>query len=154
MGASRQTDLLRATPFYPFDNFRTNSAKMEMQKEEFVVWVRQAMAEKKSIAAQEMYHFHALVEEAAILPRKYGYAPKSSDMYPSDAARKKAREEQFDTIDTMKQGYISLEEWIKWSTNHIMGKVDGLPKDYLGEGSPCSKAEFIAFIKRATAKSS
>ena len=30
---------------------------MEMQKEEFVVWVRQAMAEKKSIAAQEMYHF-------------------------------------------------------------------------------------------------
>ena len=30
---------------------------MEMQKEEFVVWVRQAMNEKKSIAAQEMYHF-------------------------------------------------------------------------------------------------
>ena len=148
---------------------------MEMQKEEFVVWVRQAMAEKKSIAAQEMYHFltqcfvradkqlngkvtkynfDALVEEAAVLPRKYGYAPKSSDMYPSDAARKKAREEQFDAIDTMKQGYISLEEWIKWSTNHIMGKVDGLPKDYLGEGSTCSKAEFIDFIKRATDKSS
>jgi len=148
---------------------------MEMQKEEFVVWVRQAMAEKKSIAAQEMYHFltqcfvradkqlngkvtkynfDSLVEEAAVLPRKYGYAPKSSDMYPSDDARKRARETQFDAIDTMKQGYISLEEWIKWSTNHIMGKVSGLPKDYLGEGSTVSKNEFVEFIKRATDKSS
>lgn len=54
----------------------------------------------------------------------------------------------------MKQGYISLEEWIKWSTNHIMGKVDGLPKDYLGEGSTVSKTEFVDFIKRATDKSS
>ena len=98
---------------------------MEMQKEEFVVWVRQAMAEKKSIAYQEMYHFltqcfvradkqmtgkvtkynfDALVEEAAVLPRKYGFAPKSSDMYPNEQARKKARETQFDEIDTTKQG--------------------------------------------------
>ena len=52
------------------------------------------------------------------------------------------------------QGYISLEDWIKWSTNHIMGKVQNLPKDHLGEGSTVSKTEFIDFIKRATDKSS
>jgi len=148
---------------------------MEMQKEEFVVWVRQAMNEKNSIAAQEMYHFltqcfvradkglsgkvtkynfDSLVEEAAVLPRKYGFAPKSSDMYPNEQARKTAREKQFDQIDSLKQGYISLEEWIKWSTNHIMGKVSNLPKDFLGEGSTASKAEFVDFIKRATDKSS
>ena len=140
-----------------------------------MVWVRQAMAEKNSIAAQEMYsfltqcfvradkqlngrvnkyNFDALVEEAAVLPRKYGYAPKSSDMYPSDDARKRAREAQFDTIDTDISGYITLEEWIKWATNHIMGKVASLPKDYLGEGSTVSKGEFVEFIKRATDKSS
>merc|ERR1712117_311136 len=94
-------------------------------------------ADKQLNGKVTKYNFDALVEEAAVLPRKYGYAPKSSDMYSSDAARKKA-----------------LEEWIKWSTNHIMGKADGLPKDYLGEGSTCSKAEFIDFIKRATDKSS
>merc|ERR1712045_180525 len=101
---SRQTDLLWATPFYPFDNFRTNSAKMEMQKEEFVVWVRQAMAEKKSIAAQEMYHFltqcfvradkqlngkvtkynfDELVEEAAVLPPSTATPPRAPTCTPA-----------------------------------------------------------------------
>jgi len=148
---------------------------MDMGKEEFVVWVRQAMKDKKSVAHQEMYHFltqcfvradkqlsgkvtkynfDSLVEEAAAMPRKYGYAPKSSDMYPNDEARKSAREKQFDAIDTMKQGYISLEEWIKWALNHIMGKIDGLPRDFLGVGSTVSKAEFVGFVKRATDKSS
>jgi len=175
MGASRETDPHRATSTH-FPNLRTTPAdKMEMQKEEFVVWVRQAMAEKKSIAYQEMYHFltqcfvradkqmtgrvskynfDSLVEEAAVLPRKYGFAPKSSDMFPNEEARKKAREAQFDAIDTHKQGYISLEDWIKWATNHIMGKVKNLPKDYLGEGSTVSKSEFVEFVKRATDKSS
>ena len=110
------------------NSHRTTPAdKMEMQKEEFVVWVRQAMAEKKSIAYQEMYHFltqcfvradkqmtgrvskynfDSLVEEAAVLPRKYGFAPKSSDMFPNEEARKKAREAQFDAIDTHKQGWV------------------------------------------------
>lgn len=148
---------------------------MDMSKEEYVVWVRQAMHDKKSVAHQEMYHFltkcfvradkqltgkvtkynfDSLVEEAAAMPRKYGFAPKSADMYPNEEARKRAREQQFDAIDADHDLSISLEEWIKWSTNHIMGKIDKLPKDCLGPGSMVSKAEFVGFIKRATDKSS
>ena len=147
----------------------------DMTKEEFVVWIRQAMAETNSVANQELYNFltrcfvradkglcgrvtkynfDQLVEEAAALPRKYGYAPKTADMYASDMERKTARDKQFDAIDTLKQGYISLEEWIKWSTNHIMGKVEGLPKDYVGPSSKASKQEFISFLQRASDKSS
>merc|ERR1712018_628071 len=38
--------------------------------------------------------------------------------------------------------------------NHIMGKIEGLPRDFLGVGSKVSKAEFVGFVKRATDKSS
>jgi hypothetical protein len=37
----------------------------------------------------------SLVEEAAALPRRYGFAPKNEEMYSSDAQRKAARY-QFD----------------------------------------------------------
>ena len=33
----------------------------------------------------------ALVDEAAHLPRKLGFAPKNEDIYPTDDARKAAR---------------------------------------------------------------
>ena len=148
---------------------------MDKSKEEFVVWIRQAMGDKNSIAYQELYqfltrcfiradksfsglvskyNFDTLVEEAAALPRKYGYAPKSEDMFPSDEARKRAREALFDTIDTDKSGTITLEEWIKYAVNHIMGKVKNLPKDILGPSSTASKTEFISFLQRASDKSS
>ena len=61
-------------------------------------------ADKQLSGRVSKYNFDSLVEEAAVLPRKYGFAPKSSDMYPNDQARKKARETQFDEIDTTKQG--------------------------------------------------
>lgn len=33
----------------------------------------------------------ALVDDAAHLPRKLGFAPKNEDIYPTDEARKDAR---------------------------------------------------------------
>ena len=33
----------------------------------------------------------SLIEEAAALPRRYGFAPKNEEMYSSDAERKAAR---------------------------------------------------------------
>ena len=153
----------------------TEPPKMEMDKEEFVVWLRQALGERNSIAHQVMYdfltrcfiradkeltgrvgkcNFDTLVEEAVELPRKHGYMPKSFDVYPNDEARKKAMEVQFDMIDSTKRGYISLEDWLKWSINNIMRKVHGLPKANMGIGSTGSMYEFVNFVKRATDKSS
>jgi hypothetical protein len=63
---------------------------MDQTKEEFIVWIRQAMHDNKSVAYQELYHFlvtcfvradtgkigkvcadgfDSLVEEAAAMPR-------------------------------------------------------------------------------------
>jgi uncharacterized protein YqcC (DUF446 family) len=38
-----------------------------------------------------MEEMDALVDEAAALPRRYGFAPKNEEMYSSDSQRKAAR---------------------------------------------------------------
>ena len=97
--------------------------------------------------------FDAMVEEAAALPRIYGFAPSNAQLYPSVAARKVARAEMFQKMDDNKNGYITLEEWVSFALTHITGKVDKLPKDILGGSSDdVTKEEFIAFIKKAVVK--
>jgi len=99
--------------------------------------------------------FDTLSDEAAALPRLYGYAPKSEAMYPSAALRKAARAKTFSSMDKDNCGYITLENWVKFATTHITGKITSLPKDYLGGTSTdVSKEEFLDFIKRAVNKGS
>lgn len=98
--------------------------------------------------------FDPLVEEAVVLPRMYGFAPKAEDIFSSVQARIEGRAQQFKTMDTDKNGYITLEEWIKFAINHIMGKVTQLPKDVLtGKVADVTKADFVTFIKKAVDKS-
>ena len=68
-------------------------------------------------------HFDNLIEEAAELPRKYGYAPKTEDMYRNDHVRRQARAQQFADMDKDRKGYITLNEWIRFAIDHIAGKV-------------------------------
>lgn len=94
-----------------------------------------------------------MIEEAAALPRRYGFAPVTSKLYPTLEQRKAGREQQFRTIDKVNQGYISLDQWIAFSVDHIFKKMGELPKDYLGgSSSDVSKEEFIAFIRKAVNK--
>jgi Ca2+-binding EF-hand superfamily protein len=148
---------------------------MEKTKEEFIAFVHQAVNDKKSSSYAELYQFlvacfvradtnldgrvylemfDSLIEEAAALPRLYGYAPKAEALYPSAALRKSARAKMFAGMDTDKNGYITLEEWVKYATTHIAGKVAShLPKDYLGGTSDTvTKEEFLDFIKKAVNK--
>merc|ERR1711899_212665 len=92
----------------------------EKTREEFIVWIRLAMNDRESGAYEELYqfltscfvradtdhdgkvsmnHFDNLIEEAAELPRMYGYAPKSDAMYSSEPLRKAARAKQFKDMD-------------------------------------------------------
>ena len=87
------------------------------------------------------------------MPRKYGYAPKTNDLYKTESAKNEARGKMFKEIDTDNCGYISLEKWITYATKHIRGKMVGLPKDYLS-GENVTKNEFITFIKKAVNKNS
>ena len=144
---------------------------MEKSKEEFVVFIRQAINDRKSEAFVELYQFlvqcftradtelegkvdltqfDAMIEEAATLPRMHGFAPTSTSMFATAGARKAARAKMFLEMNTGKSGYISLEEWITFALKHIVGKVATLPKDYLGASSKdVSKEEFLTFIKKA-----
>jgi Ca2+-binding EF-hand superfamily protein len=147
---------------------------MEKTKEEFIVFIHQALNDKHSPAYKELYHFlvacyvradthmdgrvyvdmfDSLIEEAAALPRLYGYAPKSEVQYPSADLRKAARTKMFNDMDTDKNGYITLEEWVKFAIHHIHGKVANLPKDYLGgSDKDVTMEEFLSFIKKAIHK--
>jgi len=146
---------------------------MEKTKEEFVRFVRHAMEDESSDAFVQLYSFlvgcfvradtdldgkvyigdfDAMIEEAAALPRRYGYAPASKDMYPTDLDRRSARSQMFLAMNTAKDGYITLEEWIQFSRNHIMSKVGSLSKDILA-GHNATKEEFEDFIKKAVNKS-
>ena len=140
-------------------------------REEFIVWIRLAMNDRESGAYEELYqfltscfvradtdkdgkvtmnHFDNLIEEAAELPRMYGYAPKSDAMYSSEPLRKAARAKQFKDMDIKGLGYITLNQWIRFAIEHIVKKYVQLPKDYLsGAAGNVSKEEFLAFIKKA-----
>ena len=145
---------------------------MDKTREEFVCFIKSAMQQRDSDAFTELYHFllgcfvradtdmdgkvyiddfDTLIEEAAALPRKYGYAPKTEFLYASDSMRKTARAQMFKDMNTANDGYITFEEWLNFSVQHIMGKVATLDKNMLS-GKDVSKEEFIDFIKKAVHK--
>ena len=146
---------------------------MDKTKEEFVHFIRNAIDDTKSDSFAELYNFllacfiradsnfcgkvsivefDTMIEEAAALPRKYGFAPRASDMYKNILIRSASREQLFRDMNLRHDGYITLDEWISFSVSHIMGKVKTLGQNHLT--GDCSKEEFIVFIKKACNRSS
>jgi Ca2+-binding EF-hand superfamily protein len=70
--------------------------------------------------------FDSMVEIAASAPRKFGFAPPTNQTYSSDAQRMQARQALFQAIDTSRNGYISFNDWMKWSYPHICAKAKTL----------------------------
>merc|ERR1711953_943560 len=152
-------------------NFDSNTMVVTKTREEFIVWIRLAINDRECGAYEELYqfltscfvradsdkdgrvtvaHFDDMIEEAAQLPRMYGYAPNSEDMFSNQALRKAARDKQFQQMDVKGTGYITLNQWIRFAIDHIMKKYVQLPKDYLsGSAADVTKEEFLAFIKKA-----
>ena len=148
---------------------------MDKTREEFIVFIRQAVQDRTSGAYEELYQFlvscfaradsdlngkvpisefDSLIEEAAALPRKYGYAPTTESLYPTEEAKKAGRADWFAKMDTDKSGEITLDKWITFALDHIVGKIAQLPKDYLAsDAKDVTKDEFITFIKAAVDKS-
>merc|ERR1712113_212610 len=91
-----------------------------------------------------------LIEEAAELPRLYGFAPSSAALYSSEALRMASRKKLFNELDENNTGFVTVSQWIRYAIQHIAAKYIQLPKDYLsGSATGVSKEEFIAFVKRA-----
>merc|ERR1712088_559484 len=133
-------------------------------REEFIVWIRLAINDRECGAYEELYqfltscfvradsdkdgrvtvaHFDDMIEEAAQLPRMYGYAPKSEDMFSNAQLRKAARAQQFAQMDVKGAGYITLNQWIRFAIEHILKKYVQLPKDYLsGSAADVTSPEY------------
>merc|ERR1711994_807117 len=121
----------------------------EKTREEFIVWIRLAMNDRESGAYEQLYQFlwncfcradlsntgkvsldqfDTLIEEAAELPRLYGFAPSSAAMYSSDALRKAARKKLFNELDPNNTRFVTVSQWIRYAIQHIAAKYIQLPK--------------------------
>merc|ERR1712226_593280 len=71
----------------------------------------------------EPAEFDEMIECAAAAPRRFGLAPKSSEMFKSEQARLINRMTLFSQMDTTSTGKITFDGWVAFAMEHIMGKV-------------------------------
>lgn len=67
-----------------------------------------------------------MVETAAATPRSLGLAPKSSDLFKTDADRVAARAAMLREMNAAGDGKVALNEWIEYAVGHIAGKAAAL----------------------------
>merc|ERR1712130_360219 len=113
-------------------------------KEDFIWFVKKAVQDKKSFSHSELYHsllklfvdadtnrdglvskgsFSKLIDEAATMPRAYGFAPADADLYKTEADKDAARQKMFDSMDLKSTGVITFDEWLKFCREHIAAKT-------------------------------
>lgn len=63
--------------------------------------------------------FDGLIERASQLPRKFGVAPSAESLYANDTERKRARGALFKSLDKNGDRYITFDDFLVWTTEHI-----------------------------------
>lgn len=147
---------------------------MKESKVDFVKFVNAATLDRKSVEAKELYKylnkcfvdndtdydglvslrgFNAMIAEAAVAPRRFGFAPHTREMYNSAEEYEKARLDLFNTMKN-ESGRVPQENWIKWALAHIDEKVGkGLEEHELPRWER-SKEECMDFFKGVTMEKS
>jgi len=87
--------------------------------------------------------FDQMIENAASLPRKFGYKWWGEETYADDASRIKAHEDLFKSIDENGDGAVSFDEWLAYSLKQCVDKSNELPTAM----DESSKDAFIAECK-------
>ena len=90
--------------------------------------------------------FSKLIDMAASIPRKYGYAPLDSEMYKTEVEKEDARKKMFDSMDLKSTGVITFDEWYKFSMEHIIAKTATLAAHPILDGNI---EQFKQFLKVA-----
>lgn len=83
------------------------------------------LADKEAKGAVTAEQFDYLVEISADAPRVLGLAPKSADMFSSDAERLASRKKLFASMDKDGGGTITFDEYLSYTMTHISEKVQG-----------------------------
>mmetsp|Transcript_68410 Transcript_68410/g.154943 ORF Transcript_68410/g.154943 Transcript_68410/m.154943 type:complete len:329 (+) Transcript_68410:60-1046(+) len=136
-------------------------------KAAFVRFVQNAARSKKSPEYAELYtflldcfvqtdldfdgrigpdEFDMLVERAASLPRRWGFAPTSSELFHSSEERREHRKREFAKINTSCSGHIAFDEWLAWSYDHICEKAPQLDAEPPRSRMESGKEDFKKFI--------
>merc|ERR1711937_160257 len=113
-------------------------------KEMFIKFIKAAAASKKSPEYEELHHFllqcfqecdldfdglikaedfDNLVERAGSLPRKWGFAPTTLEMFKTPEQRITFRTKIFKDINKAKTGTIFFDEWMDWCYDHVCQKA-------------------------------
>lgn len=141
---------------------------MSKSKHDFVHFTNVAVKDRSSAEAKELYKylnkcftdndtdydglvsyrgFNAMVAEAALAPRRFGFAPHTREMFKSKEAYDLARTELFNELKCSKTGRVTLEKWMAWANAHIKEKVgSGLAEHDLSKWER-SKEDCIRFHK-------
>merc|ERR1712217_703679 len=93
--------------------------------------------------------FDDMVERAGALPRKWGFAPTTSEMFKSPEKQKAFREKIFKEINVSGTGAIPFDEWLDWSYSHVCKKGDELSLQYAETKMATSADGFKLFIVNA-----
>lgn len=146
---------------------------MGKSKHDFVHFVNAAVSNPKGVEALELHKFlnkvfidndydydglvgrvgfDQMVKEAAHAPRRFGFAPHSSEMYDSAEAEEAAHASLFETLSAGGDG-ISFESWYKWSLDHIISKDHDLVEHHEARWER-SAADFASFMQGVAAESS
>lgn len=140
---------------------------MRKTKHDFVKFVNNAVLDKKSVEAHEMYKylvncfidndtdydgqvsfrgFNSMVAEAALAPRRFGFAPHTREQYATKEEYEKERLALFNELCGGNER-VSLENWLNWAHNHLELKVG----KGLQEHNECrwerSKDDYVNFLK-------
>merc|ERR1712224_1160869 len=70
--------------------------------------------------------FDGLCEDVASLPRRFGLAPSWEKEYGTVERRTASRKAMFDMLDLRQgppRGWIGLEQFVNWATDHLITKV-------------------------------
>jgi len=89
--------------------------------------------------------FPSMVEQAALLPRKFGLNWWGEDVCPAEVDRIGIHEELFSKIDENSDGAVSFEEWLAFSLQHYQTKCSELPLSL----DQLDKASFLMEVKKA-----
>jgi len=141
--------------------------KMKKSKHDFVKFVNKATLQPLSEEKQELYSylvecfvdndtdydgqvsyrgFNSMIAEAAVAPRRFGFAPHTREMYSS---KEEYESERLKLFNQLRGGdeRVSLQNWLKWADEHIKEKVgDGLQEHNENKWER-SKTDYIDFLK-------
>mmetsp|Transcript_26835 Transcript_26835/g.73795 ORF Transcript_26835/g.73795 Transcript_26835/m.73795 type:complete len:612 (-) Transcript_26835:174-2009(-) len=136
-------------------------------KEAFIKFIKAVAASKESPEYKELHHyllqcfvecdldfdglikvedFDGLVERAGALPRKWGFAPTTNEMFKTVDQRVAFRQNIFKDINKSNSGTIYFDEWMEWSYKHICQKASLLNEAQAESKMESSQADFRAWV--------